>query len=1075
VLELLGDVRWHGSTVAGDRPRALLATLAGSQGRPVRTEVLIEHIWGDETPANATKSLQVLVSRTRSVCGEQAIVHVPIGYRLGLKPAEVDSVRLGELVREARAAIDLDAVAAADLAREAIALAAGLPGAAPQAQDSAAQRAGTAQREDPAQRDPRPLSELRDAARADAAEAAVILARALSRTGKHAEALPLLIDAFGQQPADDALLADLLRSEAAVHGPATALERYERYRRELRERLGTNPGDGLQRVQRELLALDQPVRGGLRYDATTLFGRDGDLEALRGLLVSARVVSIVGPGGLGKTRLANVLARDTTLPVVHVVELAGVSAAEDLVGEVGSALGVRDSVNVRRALTPAQRADVRARIAQQLGQAPSLLVLDNCEHLIEAVAGLVAFLVASVPDLRVLTTSRAPLAIAAEHVYLLGQLQSTDAVALFRERAVAARPDVQLEDKAVTSIVARLDGLPLAIELAAAKVRVMSVSEIDRRLENRFALLRGGDRSAPDRHQTLLAVIDWSWNLLDPEARRALRRLSPFNDGFTLQAADAALGDGALAAVQALVNQSLLSVVERPSGLRYRMLETVREFGRMQLIDAGEDVEALAARRAWATGYASGQFGRLAGPDQLAAIDALVAEEVNLADELRATIADGDVGNAVALLAPLGSFWSIRGEHVRLATLAGALAQAVGDWTPPPELENTTRAALAVVVANGMIVSDRQTLLLRELLARLGPGSGDDARLAGMVRVALAVDGAEPEASHRVLATLARDSDRFTAVAANQWLSHFLENGGDPHGAIAAIRRALQLVDDGDGPWQEAALRGELAQLLVQIGDRQLASEQARAALPVMQRIGAVDDAIQLHTVLAACAFADGRLEVAEAEFTEIDRLAATGTGLLGMLQQQIGRAELLLARGEHEAGLALYRQSVQTAQDVEFPGFPRTRLEPWVVVAEATALAAHAKHASDIAELAEGRALFTATREHTLAMLGGEGVRRDYPVAGLFLFALGAWAQRHEAVPVELAARLLVLADRFAYNRAIPSLSWEWIAPLVEADAPGLLEGLRESYGDRPPRELLGEVRRVVEQLPHEGLSPPR
>ena len=263
-------------------------------------------------------------------------------------------------------------------------------------------------------------------------------------------------------------------------------------------------------------------------------------------------------------------------------------------------LGVRDSVSGRRVLAPEQRADVRTRIAQQLGQSPSLLVLDNCEHLIGTVAELVAFLVSTTAELRVLTTSRAPLAIAAERVYLLGELGVTDAAELFRERAVAARPGVQLADEVVRRIVTRLDGLPLAIELAAAKVRAMSVEEIERRLENRFALLRGGDRGAPDRHQTLLAVIDWSWNLLDSDERRALRRLALFNDGFTLEAAVTVLGDDAVDAVDGLVNQSLVSIRETAPGLRYRMLETVREFGRMQLVDAGEDDEARTARRQWA-------------------------------------------------------------------------------------------------------------------------------------------------------------------------------------------------------------------------------------------------------------------------------------------------------------------------------------------------------------------------------------------------------------------------------------------------------------------------------------------
>jgi predicted ATPase/DNA-binding SARP family transcriptional activator len=1049
VLELLDDVRWRGRTVIGERPRALLAALAAGEGRPVRTEELIELVWGDEILVNATKSLQVLVSRTRSACGEEAIVRETVGYRLGVEPAEVDSVRLGVLVREARAALELDAGAAARLAREAIGLAGGLLAAAVD--------------------DPRPLSDVRRAARDEAGEAAVILARALSRTGRHAEAFEPLVEAFRERPVDEALLVELLHSEAALRGPAAALERYERYRRELRERLGVNPGELLRRVQRELLALDQPVRGGLRYDATALVGRDGDLGALRGLLASARVVSIVGPGGLGKTRLAHVLARDAALPVVHVVELVGVSAAEDVVGEVGSALGVRDSLGVRRTLTPEQRADVRARIAQRLGQAPSLLILDNCEHLIEAVAELVAFLVSSTADLRVLTTSRAPLAIAAEHVYLLGQLRSTDAVALFCERAVAARPGVVLDGAAVTSIVTRLDGLPLAIELAAAKVRVMSAEEIDRRLENRFALLRGGDRSAPDRHQTLLAVIDWSWNLLDAAARRAMRRLSPFNDGFTLAAADAVLGDDALDAVVALVDQSLLSVVDRPTGVRYRMLETVREFGRMQLIDAGEDAAATAARRAWASGYASGQIERLTGAEQFAAIDALGAEEVNLADELRGAIADGDIDAAVQLLAPLGMFWAIRGEHVRLMTLAAAVAEALGDWYPPPELVNITRAALAIVLGNAMIAGAAQrTSPLRGLLERLGPETGGDERLAGMVRVVLVLDPSDPAASRRGLEALARGWERGTTLAANQWLSYLLENGGDPHGAMAAARRALELVGEEDGPWQEAILRNQLAQLAMHVGDRRSAEEHARASLPIMERLGARDDVIQLHAGLALCAVADGRWQDAEAELAEIGRIAAVGTSVFGGLAVgQISRAELLLERGEREAGLALHRECVDGVRALEFPGIPRTGLEPWVLFGEATALAAHAQHASSEVELAAGRALFAAAREHAIGALDVANIHLDYPVAGLLAFGLGAWAQMRDAAPVENAARLLVLAECFAYNRTIPSMTWERIAPGVEAAAPGLLDRWRATYTGRRPEELLVEARRVVEALP--------
>ena len=679
-LTLLEDVRWRGIRVAGDRPRALLAALASCDCRPVGPAELIGLVWGDEAPSNGTKSLQVLVSRVRSTCGADVIVRDGAGYRVGAAPDEVDSVRLAGLVRSAASTLAGDAARAAGLAREALTLAGGLVRVADE-------EAGS-------------LADVRRNAAVDAESAGLILARASSRTGAHAEALPGLERAHAASPHDEPLLADLLRTEAAVRSPAVALDRFERYRRDLRDRLGADPGEALQRAHRGLLALDRPVRRGVRYDATELIGRDGDLDRLRALLAGSRVVSVVGPGGLGKTRLAHVLAREATVPVVHFVELAGVTFAEDVAMEVGSVLGVRDSVGSRRALTAQQRADIRARIAQRLAQAPGLLVLDNCEHLIDAAAELVAFLIAATPDLRVLTTSRAPLAIAAERVYPLGQLGAADAAELFRERAMAARPDARLDGRVVADIVGRLDGLPLAVELAAAKVRVMAVEEIDRRLEDRFALLRGGDRSAPDRHQALLNVIEWSWNLLNGDEQRALRHLALFHDGFTLEAAEAVLGTAAVDAVHGLVDQSLLSVGETPAGVRYRMLETVREFGRMQLANAGEHGAAHAALRRWAVGYALAQRPRIQGADQLGAVRALGVEETNLADELRAAIADGDRDDLVRLLAALGIFWTMRGEHIRLLALAEAVSDALVDWAPPPELADAARGAVAITLSS---------------------------------------------------------------------------------------------------------------------------------------------------------------------------------------------------------------------------------------------------------------------------------------------------------------------------------------------------------------------------------------
>ncbi|MGH3290674.1 MAG: AfsR/SARP family transcriptional regulator [Trebonia sp.] len=1049
-LNLLDDVRWRGRPVVGDRPRALLAALAARGGRPVPAEALIEFVWGDEAPLNGVKSLQVLVSRTRNACGAEAIVRDGAGYRLGAAPDEVDSERLAALVRAAAGALERDASAAAALAREAIELTASLPGVG----DG---EAG-------------PLAEVRRAAAADAASARVILARAASRTGAHADALTALEPAHAERPQDEPLLADLLRSEAAVRGPAAALERFERYRRDLRDRLGADPGELLKQTHRSLLALGRPVRHGIRYDATTLIGRDADLARLRALLAGSRVVSIVGPGGLGKTRLAQAIARTATEPIVHVVELAGVTSAEDVVGEVGSALGVRDSISGRRDLTAAQRADIRARIAHLLGQSPGLLVLDNCEHLIEAVAGLVAFLVSATADLRVLITSRAPLAIAAERVYLLGELDADDAARLFRERAVAARPSVQLTDQLVTSIVARLDGLPLAIELAAARARTMALEEIDRRLEDRFALLRGGDRTAPGRHQTLFAVIDWSWNLLNAEERRAMRRLALFHDGFTLTAAEAVLGDDSAEAVHGLVDQSLLSVRERPAGGRYRMLETVREFGRLRLADAGEDAAARAAQRRWATDYARTHGALILSRDQFAAVDALGAEEVNLSDELRGAIADGDCCSLVQLLAPLGMFWMIRGEHARLMVLAGAVADVLADWQPPPQLAEAACGAVAITLSNALMTSNVSSGELRAILRRFAGDGVDNAQLSGLIRLLLVSESADIDdgAFVRELERLVDSPDRHTALAAWQWVSHVRENAGDAHGAVLAAEHTLALARDEDGAWAKAMPHTMLAQLTMQVGDRAAAIGHARAALPLMRRLGAIDDEIELHALLGLCAVADGRLADAQDELDAIDGIGDSNAMFGGGGIRQVCRAELALASGDYAAGLRAHREAAARMRAMRLPGVVWTGLEPWVLFGDSVALSAHARYATRDDE-AHGRALFLACRESAIRVFGDPGPQLDYPATAQLLFALGTWALLRRPDDPDVALRLLALADRFGYSRSVPSMMWDRIVPAAEEVAPGRLAELCRLYLNSQRAGLLTQARLLAERLPAE------
>lgn len=883
----------------------------------------------------------------------------------------------------------------------------------------------------------------------------------LAAAGEYAAALGLLERA----EADDEVVAALLRSVAGVHGVPAALERYESYREQLADRLGVDPSPELQALHAELLARDHPVREGLLYEASRLIGRADDVVALEEMIRTARVTSIVGPGGLGKTRLAHLMGRLAEQPVVHFVELAGVTSPEGVAVEVGDVLGVRESVAGRLTSAAARRTDLVGRIVDQIGTAPALLILDNCEHLVEAVADLVQVLVTRTPALRVLTTTRAPLGIGAERVYQLPQLGLDDAAELFVERASAARPGARLDDAEVRALVDRLDGLPLAVELAAAKVRVMSVAEISRRLENRFALLSGGSRDVPERHQTLLAVIDWSWNLLDEPERAALRRLSIFRDGFSLGGAEAVIDGDALGPLSSLVDQSLVTVVEGAGELRYRLLETVREFGQMQLIDAGDDVETTRRLRDWGVDFSRRAEAVLFSPAQVQTMTEIRTEEGNLVDVIRRAIRERDVEAVVELMACLSDFWTVEGSHLKVVGLAHDVEDLVADAVIPDELEPALRTTLAAIAFNSMIFSDNFTSRAMGRLEELPRGTGQD-RTEAQVLVLLAARRGFIDNDPEEIDRLCLDPEPRVRQLALQFASNMYENLGELAQSRRCAERSLELTDGRDGPWSKALVSAQLAGTLVQIGAMEDALRYADEALPAMQALGASEDVAQLKAVRALAAMQDGRHDDAGRIFDEIEQEDA-GSGIFGAaIILLCGRPELALIEGRIDEGLRDYRDAVQTLINRPVPGLTSlVDYEPWIYFPQAAALSAHVRHG----RRDEGAELHANLRGKVPSTMAGEQGFIDYPVVGSVMFALAQWELSGEPDPVaaERAVRLLVIAELFGYNRQLPSLTWEPAAAMAEAVLPGGLARIRAEIGARRAPELRDEAHRLLSSLP--------
>jgi predicted ATPase/DNA-binding SARP family transcriptional activator len=728
--------------VSGTRLRALLVLLALRAGQVVPAGTLIGELWGERLPADAPNALQALVSRLRRALGDaEAVVSGPAGYRLAADLDDIDVFRFERLAARGRAVLGPSPAEAAGLLGQALALWRGEP--LTDAAETEAGRAAIAR-----------LTELRLGVTEDKIDAELRLGGRVSQLVAELEGL------LAASPTRETLAVLLMRALAADGRRAAALRVYEQTRERLADELGADPSAQLTGLHLELLRADgqrpAPGRASGRADGgphgnlpaavTSFLGRDGDVDDVGALLRAHRLVTLTGPGGAGKTRLAVEAARaaladgrpprspspDGSFPGGGwLAELAPVTDPSEVPVTVLSAFGLREQALLVTRQLHARPVDEDAldRLVGALAGRRALLVLDNCEHVITAAAVLADRVLARCPGIRVLATSREPLNITGEALWPVGPLAESPAEQLFAERAAAVSPGFRLtadNSPAVSRVCRALDGMPLAIELAAARARTMSPAHIADRLDQRFRLLTGGSRTALPRHQTLRAVVDWSWDLLDERERALLRRLSAFTGGATLEAAEQVCADfsgtgpqverhDVLDLLTALADKSLLIAVQAEDGPRYRMLETIREYGRDRLAEAGETDQARRRHAAYFLRWAERAGPHLFGARQLDWLRVMGADADNVHMAIRGAVAAGDTATAVGLISAFGWYWwlrSMKQEAGDLTTLAlrGAPTAAQAIDAQATEQQDDGQAWIerltAAYGAAGMLVMD---------------------------------------------------------------------------------------------------------------------------------------------------------------------------------------------------------------------------------------------------------------------------------------------------------------------------------------------------------------------------------
>lgn len=882
--------------VPDTKVRALLLDLLVNLGKPVSADRLIDDLWGDRPPRNASGTLQARVSQLRTALaraepgGRALVTHGPGGYTLEVPPEVVDSNNFERLVDRAAGQVDV--------LREALGLWRG------------AAYAEVADREFArATRDR--LEELRLTATEDLLEARLKADLLRGDESGRGTLLGEVAQLVVEHPLRERVRGIQLRALYRAGRQDEALKAFAEYRELLAEELGADPGPELAALHQAILRHDPAltadsavaVSPGSRLPAPVneLIGREDLLAEARALLEKTRLLTLIGPGGVGKTRLALQLARaaaaapEAGVGQVVLVELAAVRDV-DVLDAVAAAVGLRDDVVGVPA--PAVGVALCQRLVEALEARPTLLVLDNCEHLVDAVADFVGILLAEAPGLRVLTTSREPLGLAGEHLLEVNPLEPEAAARLFRDRAAAAGAPLQTvttdqagsEEAAVGVICRRLDGIPLALELAATRVRALGVQGLATKLDDRFRLLAGG-RGVPERQRTLRATIDWSWELLSEEEQTLLRRLAVHADSFSLEAAEE-VGELPAEVLARLVDRSLVVSADG----RYRLLETVAAYSLERLVESGEEPRLRRRHSAYYVSLAEQAEPHLRGANQRLWLGRLDLESANL----RLALQHASPATALRLVNAMAWYWYLRG---RLGEARRALAAALA--VPGPA--NAARAAATVwSVGFSATAAEGSNLTEASEAALALYESVDDAQGRARAEWFLTAtqwaygDGRElMERVDRAIATFERLGDRWGLAAALSTRAQLSLTHADLQALLKDGLRSAELFEElGDG-WGLLQANYSLIVAAEISGDYPTATQRLQDALRLAEELGMWTEVSFRTSGLGRIAMLTGDYDRADELHERARRLAIEQSNKSAEEYAEVGLGMTARRRGE--------------------------------------------------------------------------------------------------------------------------------------------------------------------------------